>query len=257
MEHDLISSEAAENVPWPMSSLTLRQQPLSEKGELDLVCHALAHDLRGPLRAINSCAKLLRASLMGRLDADEAARLQILIQASQLEGRLLDALLLLCRIARLDLKMEEVDVSKLSEKILDQLVKTQPSRKRQLNITPGLMALGDPLLLEIAFRHLLENAWKFTSREKETSIEMGAVKLDGRIVLYVRDNGVGFDGSQSGKMFGIFERLETAGDFAGVGIGLAIVKRIVDRHGGSIWAKSENGKGATFWFTFFSPPIPA
>lgn len=217
--------------------------------ELDSVCHALSHDLRAPLRAIDGSAKLLRTSLEKRLNRDESEKLQALIQASQLEAHLMDSLLLLCRIARMDLRKQPVNVTKLANTILGELSGDMPSRQKSFSVSLNLMAYADARLLEIALRQLLENAWKFTKNEKETRITFGAAKLDSGLTFYVHDNGVGFNPAQAGKLFGIFERLETAADFAGVGIGLAIVQKVIDRHGGAIRAWSEVGKGATFWFS--------
>jgi light-regulated signal transduction histidine kinase (bacteriophytochrome) len=222
---------------------------LSGWDELELVCHALSHDLRAPLRAIDGSAKLLRDSLEDRLNTDEARRLQVLIQASQLEAQLLDELLLLCRIARTELTVKPVDITKMAATILNELSHDAPSRRKTFHVSPGMVAEGDPGLLEIALRHLLDNAWKFTQREEETEITVGAEERGGRITFYVRDNGVGFDAAYADKLFGIFERLSPPADFTGVGMGLAIVKKIIDRHGGAIWTWSELGKGATFWFT--------
>lgn len=217
--------------------------------ELDLVCHALSHDLRTPLRAIDGSAKLLRASVEERLRPDEAEKLQALIRASQLEAQLMDSLLLLCRIARMDLKKQPVNVTKLANIILNELSCDEPSRPRTFSVSLNLIAYADARLLEIALRHLLENAWKFTKTEKETRITVGAEKLDGRLVFYVQDNGIGFDPAHASKLFGVFERMGTVADFGGVGIGLAIVQKVIDRHGGVIQAWGEIGKGATFWFT--------
>jgi len=183
--------------------------------ELDLVCYAISHDLRAPLRAIDSSAKLLRASLEQRLDSSDAARFQMLIQAGQREARMLDGLLLLCRIARMELRVQEMDVTQLANGILAELAHAEPSRNVRLEIAPDLFAFADRRLLEIALRHLLDNAWKFTRKQKEACITVGAGKLEGRLVLFVRDNGVGFDATQAGRLFGVFERLETAAEFPG------------------------------------------
>jgi light-regulated signal transduction histidine kinase (bacteriophytochrome) len=144
---------------------------------------------------------------------------------------------------------EDVDLSALAQAICDELHRSQPDRQAEFIITPGLAAKGDTRLLRAALENLLSNAWKFSSRRELTLIEFGKLESDGQNAFFVGDNGVGFDMAYSDKLFGAFQRLHSASDFDGTGIGLATVQRIIHRHGGEIWAESAEDQGTTFYFT--------
>jgi len=164
-------------------------------------------------------------------------------------GTLIDDLLKLSRISRIDLTRTDVDLSALAREIEKALRANAPDRKTEFDIADGMQAHGDSRLLRIALNNLLENAWKFTAGRVPARIEFGQKRVDGETVHYVRDNGAGFDMAYAGKLFGAFQRLHDAREFPGSGIGLAIVQRIINKHGGRVWAEAEPEKGATFYFT--------
>jgi light-regulated signal transduction histidine kinase (bacteriophytochrome) len=167
-------------------------------------------------------------------------------------ARLIDDLLRLSRVTRSEMEFETVDLSELAENILAKLCAGEPDRKAELDITQGLTASCDAGLLKLAFENLLGNAWKFSNKNKLTRIEVGLTESKGKKAYFVKDNGVGFDMQYANKLFQPFQRLHRAADFAGTGIGLATVQRIMRRHGGEVWAESKVGEGATFYFTLES-----
>jgi light-regulated signal transduction histidine kinase (bacteriophytochrome) len=164
-------------------------------------------------------------------------------------NQLLDDLLRLSVISRGELQREEMDLSEIARKIVSTLKSAEPNRKVKLKIGRQLKARGDARLLQIALSNLLGNAWKFTGRKTNATIEFESVQKDGERIFVVRDNGEGFDMEWKHRLFGVFERLHAASDFPGTGIGLAIVQRIIQRHGGRIWAEGKRGEGAAFYFT--------
>jgi light-regulated signal transduction histidine kinase (bacteriophytochrome) len=164
-------------------------------------------------------------------------------------GELIDDLLKLSRVTRQDLRGQNVNLSALATEIAAELRAREPGRVVDWSLAPQVLAAGDPHLLRIVMDNLLGNAWKYTSRTEHARIEFGIRPDDGNAVYYVRDNGAGFDMQYADRLFGAFQRLHKVEDFPGNGIGLATVKRIVVRHGGRIWAESQPGQGATFYFT--------
>ena len=167
--------------------------------------------------------------------------------------QLIDDLLALSRVTRDEMKREPVSLSAIAEQILSDLKQMQPDRKITTRITLDIHAQGDPSLLHIALENLLRNAWKFTARQnaahRTAEIEFGVLRDGDKPVYFVRDNGAGFDMQYAGKLFGAFQRMHGAQEFEGTGIGLAIVHRIIQRHGGRIWAEAAPEQGATFFFT--------
>jgi light-regulated signal transduction histidine kinase (bacteriophytochrome) len=163
-------------------------------------------------------------------------------------SQLIDDLLNLSRLTRTPMRMEAVDLTWTAQSVIEDLRRQDPARKVDVLIAPGLKAWGDPGLLRALLQNLLGNAWKFTSKHSASRIGFGADRRHGKTVYYVRDNGAGFDQAYAGKLFGAFQRLHGA-EFAGTGVGLATVQRIVHRHGGQVWAEGQVEKGATFYFT--------
>ena len=161
--------------------------------------------------------------------------------------RLIEDLLKLSRVSRSELQQQTVNLSALAESIAAELRKTEPGRKAKFVIAPDLQGRCDERLLRIVLENLLRNAWKFSSKIPESLIEVGYVSS--QAAFFVRDNGAGFDMAYAAKLFGVFQRLHSTSDFAGTGVGLAIVQRIINRHGGRVWAEAEVDKGATFYFT--------
>ena len=157
------------------------------------------------------------------------------------------------RLARAPLAVAPVDLSAMAEDIVRSLQQTDAERRVEFVVQPGLQAFGDERLLREVLQNLLGNAWKFTRHKSEARIEFGATDQDGQHVYFVRDNGAGFDMTGAARLFTPFQRFHTATEFEGVGVGLTTVRRILERHGGRIWAKSEPGMGATFYFTLWEP----
>jgi signal transduction histidine kinase len=217
--------------------------------ELEAFCYSVSHDLRSPLRAIDGFSQALLEDLEGKLDADSAEHLARIRAATQRMAALIDDLLSLSRITRTDLVVKHVDLSAMARAVCDELAAAQPDRTVSLVVEDGLHAMGDARLLRQVLENVLGNAWKFTAKEAAPRVEFrGRTGAEGQVFL-VKDNGAGFDPAYADRLFGVFQRLHASTDFPGTGVGLAIVDRIVKRHGGRIWAESAVGKGATFYFT--------
>jgi light-regulated signal transduction histidine kinase (bacteriophytochrome) len=164
-------------------------------------------------------------------------------------SNLIEDLLDLSRVTSAGINRQQTDLSAIARAIMADLLKEQPERQAHFDIQSGITVLGDPDLLNIMLQNLLDNAWKFTSKRAETEISFGITTYEDRQVYYVRDNGAGFDMAYVGKLFEPFQRLHSAKEYSGTGIGLASVRRIIRRHGGQIWAEGEVDQGATFYFT--------
>lgn len=218
--------------------------------ELEAFSYSVSHDLRAPLRGIDGFSQALLERYADKLDDKGKHYLQRIRAGTQRMGALIDDLLTLSRVTRSEMRRRQVDLSALAKEILAELTHTQPEREVELAIAPGLIANGDAQLLRVVLENLLNNAWKFTSARLHTRIEFGAIlQEDAKVAYFVRDNGAGFDMAYSNKLFGAFQRLHTTTQFAGTGIGLATVARIIHRHGGRVWAEGVVEKGATFYFT--------
>jgi PAS domain S-box-containing protein len=217
--------------------------------ELEAFSYSVAHDLRAPLRGIDGFAQALLEDYGKTLDAGGHRHLERIRAAAQRMATLIDELLRLSRISRQEDRRERVDMSAIARISIAQLERAEPDRKIQIVIPDDVTVEADPKLLAIALDNLFGNAWKFTRRVASPRIELG-VSLDGaEPVYFVRDNGAGFDMAYQNKLFGVFQRLHPESEFPGTGIGLATVKRIIERHGGRVWAESTLGSGATFYFT--------
>ena len=217
-------------------------------GELEAFSYSVAHDLRAPLRSINGFSSAMLEDWGHRLDDDARDYLRRIVSGAERMGHLIDALLTLARVSRTELLRESVDLTRLARSVFGHLQAVQPERAADFVVHDGLAVLGDPHLLRVLLENLLGNAWKFSSRRDLTRIEFGCVREDDD-VYYVRDNGAGFDMRYVNKLFTPFQRLHATSEFAGTGIGLATVQRIVRRHGGRIWAEAAIDKGSTFHFT--------
>ena len=227
--------------------------------ELEAFAYAASHDLRAPLRTVRGFSKALLDDFGSVLPAEARKHIDRVQAAASRMGNLIDALLELSRAGRADLNREPVDVSKLVRSLAEELAEAEPDRHLQWRMQEGITAFADAALVRVVFYNLLANAWKFTGKTAEARVEIGASHQGGRYVYFVRDNGVGFDCARAKRLFQPFERLHAAGDFPGAGIGLATVRRIVERHGGEIWAESTPGQGATFFLTLDrgSRPLPS
>ena len=217
--------------------------------ELEAFSYSVSHDLRAPLRAIDGFSQILLEDYEDELDEEGRLYLKRTKAASQRMGELIDDLLDLSRMTRGKMRRESVDLSALAGAIADEFRRAQPEHEVEVIVQEGLVANGDGNLLRVVLENLLGNAWKFTRNQPHPRVEFGLLEHEERPTYYVRDNGVGFDMAYAGKLFGAFQRLHSASEFEGTGIGLATVQRIIHRHGGRVWADGEVGKGATFFFT--------
>lgn len=218
--------------------------------ELEAFSYSVAHDLRAPLRIIDGFSQALIEDYSDRLDPEGISNLERVRAASQRMARLIDDLLELSRLARKEVKREEVDLTGLAESVARSFKKVEPERDVEFRIAEGLEAECDRGLTRVMLENLLGNAWKFTSERDKAVVEFGSLREEsGKEVFFVRDNGAGFDMRYASRLFGAFQRLHSPSDFQGTGIGLATVQRIVHRHGGEVRAEGELGKGATFYFT--------
>jgi PAS domain S-box-containing protein len=217
--------------------------------ELEAFCYSVSHDLRAPLRNIVGFSQALLQDYGDKLDEQGKDYLQRAGAAGQRMTRLIEDLLHLSRVARSEMFRSKVNLSQIVQAVAAELRKGEPARSVHWKIASGVTAEGDPRLLRIAFENILGNAWKFTGKKEHPVIEFGQTRQDEERVFFVRDNGAGFEMAYAGKLFGVFQRLHPATDFPGTGIGLATVQRIINRHGGRIWAHAEPGQGATFYFT--------
>jgi signal transduction histidine kinase len=217
--------------------------------ELEAFSRSVAHDLRAPLRSIDGFGRALAEDHAAQLDAEGQHYLTRIRAAAQHMGRLIDDLLGLSRVTRGELRRRRVDLSEIARRVLAHLHEAEPGRRVSITVADGLHAEGDLALCEVLLTNLLGNAWKFTGKKPDARIELGVHAGSTPPVFFVRDNGAGFDPAHAGKLFGTFERLHTTSEFDGIGIGLATVQRIVQRHGGRVWAEGEVERGASFYFT--------
>ena len=211
--------------------------------------YSIAHDLRSPLRALSGFSDIVQADYDDVIDDTGRDYLRRIHDAAHHLGELMDALLSLSKVSRRDLDVREVDLSALAREAAERLRDADPERVVEFEIEDGLVAHGDPALCEIIVQNLFDNAWKFSAGEAPARISFGADCVDGRRAYFVCDNGVGFDPTYADKLFKPFERLHTAEQFPGTGIGLATVRRAVTRLGGRCWAEGTLGEGAQVWFT--------
>jgi PAS domain S-box-containing protein len=219
--------------------------------ELEAFSYSVSHDLRAPLRSIRGFSEVLLERYCKQLDPTGQEFLRRACQSSQQMETLIEDLLKLSRVSRSELQRQQVNLSSMAELLAAELRKADPQRAVEFVIEPGLQVRGDERLLRVALDNLLRNAWKFTSKQPQAKIEVGSSKGPPQ-ALFVRDNGAGFDMAYSSRLFGVFQRLHTVSEFPGTGVGLATVQRIINRHGGRVWATGEVNHGATFYFTL--PP---
>jgi len=222
---------------------------IEANNELESFSYSVSHDLRAPLRTIDGFSHALLEDCADRLDDAGKTHLHRIRAATQRMGLLIDDLLNLSRLSRTEMHRQSLDISALARSIAGDLQKAQPERQIELRIEKGLKTTADPGLLRVVLENLLSNAWKFTSKRASARIEFGIARDNGTPAYFVRDDGAGFDPAYADRLFGAFQRLHATTEFAGTGIGLATVQRIVHRHGGRIWAESAVDRGATFYFT--------
>ena len=230
--------------------------------ELESLAHSVSHDLRAPLRVVDGFATIVLEDYGDRgkpLDDLGRDHLRRIVAASQRMNTMIDTLLNLSRMTSRELARERVDLSQISRELSDDLrddVRArEPARSIEFVVAPGVKADGDPTLLRLVLQNLLGNAAKFSARQRDARVEFGCNDDSGSVVFFVRDNGAGFDMRFAEKMFGMFQRLHSANEFPGTGVGLATVQKIVQRHGGRVWAEAvpapAESHGATFYFTLW------
>ena len=217
--------------------------------ELEAFSYSVSHDLRGPLRSMDGFSLVLIEDFADKLGGEGKDALERIRAASQRMGHLIDDLLRLSHVTRTELKVTQVDLTATARDIAEALMREFPDRSVECAVEGGLSARADAALMRIALQNLLQNDWKFTRRAEKPVIRVGALQRDAKTTYFVADNGVGFDMAHAENLFGAFQRLHHVGDFPGSGIGLAIVRRIVRRQGGEVWAEAKEGEGATFFFT--------
>jgi signal transduction histidine kinase len=240
----LLNSELEKRVSRRTAQLEASNQ------ELEAFSYSVSHDLRAPLKTINGFSHLLERTLIGNVGEKGQHYLNRIRAGTRQMGELIDGLLSLAQLSRDKLQLSEVNLADIARSICKECRERDPERQAQILVQEPMRAMGDQRLLSVVLQNLIGNAWKFTSRVEMARIEVGSQPQDaGETVYFVKDNGAGFDMAYADKLFGTFQRLHSPGDFAGTGIGLATVKRVIDRHGGRIWAQSKEGVGAVFFFT--------
>jgi two-component system NtrC family sensor kinase len=220
-----------------------------KNAELEAFSYSVSHDLRAPLRTVDGFTRSLSESLAEHLDENGTRQVERIHGEVARMNEMIDDMLELSRVGRAQLRRGDVDLATLAGGILADLAANAPHRQVTIVVEPGLTAFADPRLIRNVFENLIGNAWKFTTKTPDAIVEVGSEEQDGTVVYFVRDNGNGFDMTRAARLFSPFQRLHSQSDFPGTGIGLATVHRIVDRHGGRLWAEAKVGQGATFRFT--------
>lgn len=217
--------------------------------ELESFSYSVSHDLRAPLRAIDGFGQALVEEYADKLGEEGIHYVDRIRKATKKMGALIDDMLRLSRISRMPITKQKVNLSEIAKEILNELSKLDKERKIKIKVQEDINVIGDYNLLKIMLDNLLNNAWKFTSKTEEAIIEFGRIREKEKDIYYIKDNGVGFDSSYVDRLFTPFNRLHSEEEFPGTGIGLANVKRIINMHGGNVWAEGKVGQGATFYFT--------
>jgi signal transduction histidine kinase len=221
---------------------------VSLNNELESFSYSVSHDLRSPLRSMDGFSQALLEDYGDQLDDEARDSLQRIRAASQRMGRLIDELLGLARVTRAELRIQEVDISAMAREMAANLARSQPERSVRWEIDEGIKVRADRELMHIALQNLLDNAWKFTGKTTDAVVRVGMRQEGGDRICFVADNGAGFDMAYADRLFGAFQRLHHESDFPGTGVGLAIVQRVLRRHGWPLWAQASLGGGASFFF---------
>ncbi|MEI7725475.1 MAG: ATP-binding protein [Bacteroidota bacterium] len=217
--------------------------------DLDAFSSTVSHDLRSPLNIVAGYTQLLQDDYSENLDDEAKAYLERILKSAFSMSKLIDDLLQFSRSQRTEINAETVDLSAMANEISSDINEREVARHTVFNIQKGLFTQADPNLMQVALNNLLGNAWKYSGKVENPVVTFGTKNSGRETIFYIRDNGAGFDMTKADKLFNPFQRLHTNKEFAGTGVGLATVRRIIERHGGRIWAESEPGQGATFYFT--------
>jgi DNA-binding response OmpR family regulator len=253
MRGELAAAEARAARAMAEAKAALLDELRRKNRELETFSYSVSHDLRAPLRAIDGFSRALLDDYGSCLDERGQRYLTRIRAGAQRMGELIDDLLQLSRVARSDLALQPTDLSDLVHTVVAELERQQPDHHPHVTIAEGVTALADRRLIRVVFENLLGNAWKFTKKTAAPRVEFGREERDGRDAYFVRDNGAGFDMAFAANLFAPFQRLHNEADFPGTGIGLATVYRIIDRHGGRVWAEGIVGQGATIYFNLPPP----
>lgn len=223
--------------------------PTTAGDEAAAFSYTVSHDLRAPIRVVEGFTRILKEDYGRLLDRVGNDHIERVLGAAARMNSMIDALLALSRLSAQPLARQSVNLSQLAAYVIEDLRRQSPERRAEVIIAPGLQATGDPTLLRVVLENLLGNAWKYSTHRSIATIEFGRVAHEGRSAYCVSDNGAGFDMRFADRLFGVFQRLHSSSDFPGTGVGLASVRRIVQRHGGEIWAQAEPDGGAKFYFS--------
>jgi two-component system sensor kinase len=216
--------------------------------EMEAFSYSVSHDLKAPIRAIDGFSRMLMTEHAAQLDPEALRLLEVVRHNTGHMAQLIEDLLALSRLGRRAIRKTRLDLAAMCAVTFNEIKQEDPGRRVELILKDQPSAYGDPSLMRQVLLNLLTNAFKFTKPREDAAIEVGGWGADGENIYYVKDNGVGFDMRYQDKLFGVFQRLHGQGDFEGTGVGLAIVQRILLRHGGRIWAEGKLGEGATFYF---------
>ncbi len=244
------TAAAAAGAPLPAAALGLTAHESSELlSEQAAFSYTVTHDLRAPIRVVEGFTRILKEDYGRLLDRIGNDHLDRVLAAAARMNSMIDALLTLANLSAQPLARQPVNLSQIAGFVVDDLKRAAPERSVEVHIAPGMGVDGDPTLLRLVLDNLLGNAFKYSQRTAQAKVVFDSTVQDGRQVFCIADNGTGFDMRNADRLFGVFQRLHSANDFPGTGVGLASVKRIVRRHGGDVWAESEPGRGAQFFFT--------
>lgn len=224
--------------------------------ELEAFSYSVSHDLRAPLRAVAGYVRMLKEGYAARLDAEGNRMLDVVSGEARRMGQLIDDLLAFSRLGRQQMEHAPIDLAALARSAFERRTAVAPNPPVHLELKPLPPALGDQAMLRQVFANLIGNAIKFTRHQPAPIVEVGGSIRDGELTCYIKDNGVGFDEKYGHKLFGVFQRLHSEAEFEGTGVGLALVQRIIQRHGGRVWAEGKLNQGATFYFTLPAKRIP-
>jgi light-regulated signal transduction histidine kinase (bacteriophytochrome) len=217
--------------------------------ELEAFSYSVSHDLRAPLRGVDGYIRMLKEDCAGQLDSEGNRLLDVVSSEAKRMGQLIDDLLAFSRLGREHMDSTAIDMTGLARTAFESLTHTAPESAPRFEMESLPLAQGDQAMLRQVFANLIGNAFKFTRHQSAPVIEVGGRSGDGEMTYHVKDNGVGFDEKYGHKLFGVFQRLHSEEEFEGTGVGLALVQRVIHRHGGKVWAEGKLNQGATFYFT--------